>query len=210
LEGLDLARKKMNIMRIVRVVQEFEKLKHILLDAKQRALFDYIPPPILKYSKGGSNGEKRQSRDSILVSASKEFDPNSEIQDKYQDVDSMTQLYEHYRNVKLKNDPLNQKLVNMLGYRLLSIFRHIDAEGYGESITSEKQQEQNLMVIIRIQRLFRRWKMRRRMTEIVTRNRLPDDSHDDKGVSPATQAKLRALKYNDDDNSILGKDVSGK
>jgi len=129
-EGLELAKKKINVLYIIKKLEEFEKLKYVLLDEKQRALFDYIPQPLLTAKE--VEDEKRKKTESELLHTTKYYDPSNELRDKYRTPESIRYLYEVYRASR-SGDPLSRKLVDMLGYRVLAIFKFMDTASKSDS-----------------------------------------------------------------------------
>src|SRR5690606_7931568 len=110
-EGLELAKKKIDIMYILKKLQEFEKLKYVMLDTNQRALFDYIPPPLVA-AKDSQDKNKQHIKKDIL-NAIKYYDPKNELMEKYKTAESIMELYKVYKDAK-HGDTLSRKLVDML------------------------------------------------------------------------------------------------
>jgi len=135
-EGLELAKKKIDIMYIVKKLEEFEKMKYVLFDKNQIALFDYIPPPIVKTMEVQIQNKK--TRMSQLMNTMKHYDPKNELMEKYKTPESILRLYEIYREAKTGNE-VSRKLVEMLGYKALIIFRFLDHSKPSNATRKTKQ-----------------------------------------------------------------------
>jgi len=57
----------------MRKIQEFEKIKHLILDDKQRAIFDYIPAPTIPIPGKGFRKTNTYQREVPRLAALEEF-----------------------------------------------------------------------------------------------------------------------------------------
>jgi len=125
-EGLELAKRKVDVMFVLKKLQEFEKLKYVLLDKNQRILFDYIPPPLVVHKEHNEEiNQLNKNRSKEVLNAIKYYDPKNELMEKYKTPEEILALYNTYKLAKYGDD-VSKKLVDMLGLKILTIFRYLD------------------------------------------------------------------------------------
>jgi len=124
-KGIVLARARMDVKFITRKLQEFEKLKYLLLNEKQRALFDYLPPPVIpvpeKVRLTSSGSVKKED---LIVREVEEF-KGANLVDNYDSAEQLRKLYEIYKEIK-NEQGISQKLISMLGKKAISLFKSVD------------------------------------------------------------------------------------
>jgi hypothetical protein len=92
---------------VLKKLQEVDKLKRILLNPKQLAIFDFVPPPVIRI-----NIDRRTSFKSQGAAA-----PNS--------FSEYLKYFIYYSQLQGTDDPVTQHLLRNLDHDTLSVFRKI-------------------------------------------------------------------------------------
>lgn len=92
-EGIMLARTRLDVRMLTRKIQEFDKLKYLLLDDDQRALFDYLPAPLVPSPNDNYDVIKKEtSKHTPILQEIVDFKIGKNSKD-YQEVDEIKNLY---------------------------------------------------------------------------------------------------------------------
>jgi len=124
-------RKDVDVITVLKKLQDIDKLKQLLLTQNQLELFNYKKPLRIEYL------SQFKMLDQIPLIGRRSQRQSSEtpkkqsmyLQDRQFDkVDQFEALFEAYKAAKKESNPLDQKLVEMLGPDLLNIFSKLDKE----------------------------------------------------------------------------------
>mmetsp|Transcript_13155 Transcript_13155/g.11234 ORF Transcript_13155/g.11234 Transcript_13155/m.11234 type:complete len:211 (+) Transcript_13155:1183-1815(+) len=123
--ALEQSKKKLDVINILRQLQEFEKLKNMLFNNSQLTIFDYVQRPIILSPRQSSDGKKiivpEQPVRQSFIRGDKKVIPD------FQTVGGIKELFKVFRKVKRdKQNIYNQRLTNMLGVKVCAIFNLLD------------------------------------------------------------------------------------
>jgi hypothetical protein len=99
----------MDISLLLRRIQDIEKLKRVILNPSQRALFDFVPPPLITVE------------DNVKIT--KQDTTHLEL---CEDIDEYLTNYQRYDEIKQKNDDISHNLLALMDPQIKEMFDIID------------------------------------------------------------------------------------
>ena len=114
----------MDIVEILKKLQQFEKFKELMLSKEQREVFNYTPQPKL-YTDHQENENLNKDEEELLSMLKVEGSD-------YRSLPRLMELYLAYRKLQDEKDPnlrrINAQIIQSLGRRMVSTLKRLDAE----------------------------------------------------------------------------------
>jgi len=104
--ALERVNRDLDLGQVLKNLQELEKLKKIVLNPMQQALFDFVPPPMIRLGK------------SMTL-----INPMKAAPDRLSDY---LKNYLQYEEIKNANDEISQNLITVLDQDTLNVFHKIE------------------------------------------------------------------------------------
>ncbi|CAD8200248.1 unnamed protein product [Paramecium pentaurelia] len=142
IKSLNLANQRiqenLDIVKIMRIFQEFDNLKQILLTFNQRILFDLIPTPLINGQLDNKMKQNQHSNKPIIIDNTQQQNKN------YQD--RFIEAYKSFFQIQIMsemNENIGQKIVKCLDQEMIKVFYEYQSDTESRQFQFEDRKSKN-------------------------------------------------------------------